>query len=68
MSVKLIIAFVYIYMEMTNDRLTEAILITMITVFSIYCTKHEEELYYGLSEVVLFFSLNLVNIYLTYFR
>ena len=55
MSVKLLIAFVYIYMEMTNERLTEAILITMITVFLYIVHKHEEELYYGLSEVVLFF-------------
>ena len=52
MSVKLIIAFVYIHMEMTNDRLTEAILITM----NIYIVhKNVEELYYGLSEVVLLF-------------
>ena len=42
-------------MEMTNDRLTEAILITMITVFLYIVHKHEEELYYGLSEVVLLF-------------
>ena len=52
MSVKLIIAFVYIYMEMTNDRLTEAILITMI-IYIVH--KNVEELYYGLSEVVLLF-------------
>ena len=64
MSVKLIIAFVYMHMEMTNDRLTEAIPITMI-IYIVH--KNVEELYYGLSEVVLF-SLNLVNIFLTYFR
>ena len=39
-------------MEMTNDRLTEAILITMI-IYIVH--KNVEELYYGLSEVVLFF-------------
>ena len=52
MSVKLIIAFVYMHMEMTNDRLTEAIPITMI-IYIVH--KNVEELYYGLSKVVLFF-------------